>query len=229
MAQPRQLGKVRVLYSAGTAVRAAPVYPGQRTGVTVSCNDVVVVSEVKTYTYTYGDQLHHDLQFYKLENGDGWIHDYNPDTGWGPAHVPGIEWVQKMVTHIVDPYVYSSDVAKLSMQLSQSFDVSAAFDEIDSSKKLSFEQFMQMLSNLQMMTMFQTETGWCHKQLQEAAVWIFAAANTSEVTLHLRLLHKLGMTICMRQNLKLSHTELSELFTRKAWLNKSAPSTGAAR
>ena len=107
------------------------------------------------------------------------------------------------------------------MQLSQSSDVAAAFDAIDSSKKLSFEQFMQMLSSLQMVTKFQTDREWCHKQLEEAAVWIFAAANTSEVTLHLRLLHNLAMNICMQQSLKLSHTELSDFFARKAWLNKS--------
>ena len=68
-------------------VRVAPVYPGDRTGDIVSCNEIVGVTEVKTTTYA--TRLH-DINFYKLENGSGWIHDYDHEH----SHRKMIEWVE---------------------------------------------------------------------------------------------------------------------------------------
>jgi len=204
MSKSRTEGKVRLLYSGGSAVRVAPVYPGDRTSETVGCGEIVTVSEFKTYTYASPDGPH-DMQFYKLASGSGWIHDYNPESPWGPGHEPAIEWVQRMVTHTSEPNLCSSEVADLIAELSSVPDLSALFDQADAGRSgyLNFEQFRQLVFR-------SVSSAAPRAQQEDSAVWLFAAANTSE-------------------NLKLSRIEFNQFFETKGWLKKSLAPTAKAR
>eukprot|EP00494_Astrolonche_serrata_P024871 UN25131 len=69
-------GKCQALYRNGIGVRRGPVYPGYRTGGAVPYGGYREYTETKDCVWN-GRRI----TFYKLADGSGWIHNYDPDTG----------------------------------------------------------------------------------------------------------------------------------------------------
>ena len=62
----------------GVAVRRAAAYPGERTGVDVEAGEVVAFSETATVQHAHSDGNSYAITFYRLAEGRGWVHDFDP-------------------------------------------------------------------------------------------------------------------------------------------------------
>lgn len=66
-------GKVKVLASADVFIRQRPVYPGECNGLKVDMNTTIPFVTKTLFAYCT-----HYITFYELQDGRGWIHNYNP-------------------------------------------------------------------------------------------------------------------------------------------------------
>ena len=67
----------------GVGIRSSPAYPGERTGAAVESGEVHQFKAQCIVPHTLGDGQQHDIYFYELADGRGWVHDFDPDKGAG--------------------------------------------------------------------------------------------------------------------------------------------------
>jgi len=62
----------------GVGIRRTPTYPGERTGEAVSPGEVVAISDFDEGTHLDADGKSHYIYFYRLADGRGWVHGFDP-------------------------------------------------------------------------------------------------------------------------------------------------------
>eukprot|EP00463_Aulacantha_scolymantha_P003417 TRINITY_DN4284_c0_g1_i1.p1 TRINITY_DN4284_c0_g1~~TRINITY_DN4284_c0_g1_i1.p1 ORF type:complete len:255 (-),score=32.83 TRINITY_DN4284_c0_g1_i1:52-816(-) len=65
--------RIKVANKNGISIRKHPIYPGERVGINVKKNEIISYNEKKKFRYRS-----YSITFYKLSDGRGWIHNFNP-------------------------------------------------------------------------------------------------------------------------------------------------------
>ena len=79
-----QLGRFPV------GIRSAPEYPGERTGEVVPEGAVLDYISKQTFVYESSSGSI-NIMFYQLQDGRGWIHDYDPERSDGRRNLSEVK------------------------------------------------------------------------------------------------------------------------------------------
>ena len=66
-------------------ILVAAAYPGDRTGKSVKAGGVVAFTETTIVLHTHSDGCIYAINFLRLADGRGWVHNFNPDKPWKPT------------------------------------------------------------------------------------------------------------------------------------------------
>jgi len=69
----------------GVGIRHAAAYPGERTGESIEAGELVAFTEMATVQHDHSDGKSYAITFYRLADGRGWVHDFNPNKLGQPA------------------------------------------------------------------------------------------------------------------------------------------------
>ena len=67
----------------GVAIRTSPAYPGHRTENRVGYGEIHEFAAKQVVPHTTAEGLQVDILFYELADGRGWVHDFDPQAGFG--------------------------------------------------------------------------------------------------------------------------------------------------
>lgn len=62
----------------GVGIRREPVYPGERAVEGLRAGEVIAFTETATFQYSHSDGKSYTITFYRLADGRGWVHDFDP-------------------------------------------------------------------------------------------------------------------------------------------------------
>ncbi len=74
-----------------SGIRRAAAYPGERIGESVKAGEVVGFTETATVQHTHIDGNSYPITFFRLADGRGWVHDFNPNKIGQPAFVETVK------------------------------------------------------------------------------------------------------------------------------------------
>jgi len=63
----------------GADVRRSAAYPGVRTSDSVAAGEAASFIQSEAVQHEHGDGQLYSINFYKLADGRGWVHDFNSD------------------------------------------------------------------------------------------------------------------------------------------------------
>jgi len=77
-------------------IRRAAAYPGERIGVLFEPGKVAAFTETATVLHDHSDGNSYAITFYRLADGRGWVHDFNPDKLGQPACTVNVSIIPRL-------------------------------------------------------------------------------------------------------------------------------------